>query len=164
MEISWTLIIISLILGVILLVLEIVALPGLIAGIFGAGLIVFGIWQSYLLGGPQTGTLILLASFLFCILMLILLIRKKPWRRFILNDEVDGKVNIIEEQKCVAGNRGTTISRLAPTGKALINGTQMEVHAINKYIEPDRPIEVVAVEGYRIDVREIDDNRFSENS
>ena len=164
MEISWTIIIISLLLGVLLLVLEIVALPGLIAGIFGSGLIVFGIWQSYLLGGPQMGTIILLATFLFCVLMFILLIRKKPWKRFILNDEVDSKVNIVEAQKCEIGNRGTTISRLAPTGKALINGIQMEVHAINKYIEPDRQIEVVDVDGYRIDVREIDDNRFTENN
>ena len=58
------------------------------------------------------------------------------------------------------GTRGVTISRLAPTGKALIDGEQMEVHAVNKFIDPDRPIEVVDIEGYRIDVREVDDTRF----
>ena len=39
----------------------------------------------------------------------------------------------------------------------------MEVHAVNKFIDPDRPIEVVAVEGYRIDVVETSDDRFKEN-
>jgi hypothetical protein len=38
----------------------------------------------------------------------------------------------------------------------------MEVHAVNKFIDPDRPIEVVAIEGYRIDVVESCDNRFHE--
>ena len=38
----------------------------------------------------------------------------------------------------------------------------MEVHAVNKFIDPDREIEVVAIEGYRIDVREAGDNRFEE--
>ena len=36
----------------------------------------------------------------------------------------------------------------------------MEVHAVNKFIDPDRPIEVVAIEGYRIDVVETNDTRF----
>lgn len=164
MEISWTLIIISLVLGVILLALEIVALPGMIAGIFGIGLIVFGIWQSYILGGAHTGTLVMLGCMLLCIILLLILIRKKPWKKFMLNDEINGKVNQIEEQECQVGNRGTTISRLAPTGKALINGKQMEVHAINKYIDPERPIEIVEIDGYRIDVREVDDNRFGESN
>ena len=62
------------------------------------------------------------------------------------------------------GARGTTISRLAPTGKALINGQPTEVHAVNKFIDPDRPIEVVAIEGYRIDVVEITDGRFQMES
>jgi len=38
----------------------------------------------------------------------------------------------------------------------------MEVHAVNKFIDPDRKIEVVAIEGYRIDVVETDDDRFEE--
>jgi membrane-bound ClpP family serine protease len=52
------------------------------------------------------------------------------------------------------------VARLAPTGKALIDGKLVEVHAINKFIDQDRPIEVVAIEGYRIDVCEIEDKRF----
>ena len=40
----------------------------------------------------------------------------------------------------------------------------MEVHAINKYIDPERPIEIVEIDGYRIDVREVDDNRFGESN
>lgn len=153
------LIIIILILGVTLLALEIVALPGGVAGFFGVGLIGVGVWQSYGQFGNNVGTIILICAIALCILMLILFMKAKTWKRFSLNEEVDSKVNQLEPA-VKAGSRGVTISRLAPTGKALIDGEQMEVHAVNKFIDPDRPIEVVGIEGYRIDVVETNDNRF----
>ena len=153
------LIIILLILGVVLLTLEIVALPGGVAGVFGIVLIGIGVWQSYARFGNHIGTIILLCSIALCILILLLLMKTKTWQRFSLNEESASKVNQLEPV-VKNGTRGVTISRLAPTGKALIDGEQMEVHAVNKFIDPDRPIEVVATEGYRIDVREVDDTRF----
>lgn len=153
------LIIIILILGIALLALEIVALPGGVAGFFGVGLIGVGVWQSYGQFGNNVGTIILICAIALCILMLILFMKAKTWKRFSLNEEVDSKVNQLEPA-VKAGSRGVTISRLAPTGKALIDGEQMEVHAVNKFIDPDRPIEVVGIEGYRIDVVETNDNRF----
>ena len=153
------LIIIILILGVALLALEIVALPGGVAGFFGVGLIGVGVWQSYGQFGNNVGTIILICAIALCILMLILFMKAKTWKRFSLNEEVDSKVNQLEPA-VKAGSHGVTISRLAPTGKALIDGEQMEVHAVNKFIDPDRPIEVVGIEGYRIDVVETNDNRF----
>ena len=153
------LIIILLILGVVLLALEIVALPGGVAGFFGVLLMGVGVWQSYGRFGNQVGTIILICAIVLCLLMLILFMKAKTWQRFSLNEEVDSKVNQLEPA-VKTGTRGVTISRLAPTGKALIDGEQMEVHAVNKFIDPDRPIEVVSTEGYRIDVREVDDKRF----
>lgn len=157
-----TLLIIVLVLGIILLALEIVALPGGIAGAFGVALIGFGVWQTYALFGNTTGTIVLLCAIALCTLMMVLFLRKRTWQRFSLNEEVASRVNEIEPAVKV-GSRGTTISRLAPTGKALIEGEQMEVHAVNKFIDPDHPIEVVAVEGYRIDVVELTDDRFKDN-
>lgn len=156
---STTLLIIVLLLGVLLLALEIVALPGGIAGAFGMLLIGFGVWQSYALFGSTVGTIVLLCSIALCVLMLIWFMKTKTWKRFSLNEEIDSKVNQLEPAVKI-GTRGVTISRLAPTGKALFDGEAMEVHAVNKFIDPDRTIEVVAIEGYRIDVVETDDKRF----
>lgn len=154
-----TLLIIVLLLGVILLALEIVALPGGIAGAFGVLLIAFGVWQSFTLFGSTVGTIILLCSIALCVLMLAWFMKTKTWKRFSLNEESDSKVNQLEPAVKV-GTKGVTISRLAPTGKAIIDGETMEVHAVNKFIDPDHPIEVVAIEGYRIDVVETSDKRF----
>ena len=67
-----TLLIIVLILGVVLLALEIVALPGGIAGAFGVGLIGFGVWQTYALFGNQVGTIVLLCAIALCVYSCVL--------------------------------------------------------------------------------------------
>ena len=155
-----TLIIIVLVVGLLLLTLEIVALPGGFAGICGFLLTVFGVWQSYLWLGMTGGTIVLGCCVAICIILLALFMKSKTWKKFSLNEESDSAVNQIDDPAIAIGTRGTTVARLAPTGKALIDGKLMEVHAINKFIDQDRPIEVVAIEGYRIDVCEIEDTRF----
>ena len=156
-----TLLIITLVIGMALLILEIVALPGGIAGIFGGLLLAFGVWQSYVLLGLNWGSVILGCVVFFGVAMLVFLMKGKTWKKFSLNEESDSAVNQ-EPATVQVGATGKTIARLAPTGKALIDGELVEVHAINKFIDPDRPIEVVAVEGYRIDVVETEDNRFDQ--
>lgn len=157
---SLTLLIIVLIVGLVLLTLEIVALPGGISGIFGIGLIIYSIWQGYNLYGSTTGNIMLISGVVACIALLSFFLKTKTWRRFSLDAEVDSKVNEVDKHNIHVGARGTTVARLAPTGRALIDGELVEVHAVNKFIDQDKPIEVIAVDGYRIDVREIGDTRF----
>ena len=94
------------------------------------------------------------------IVLLAIFLKAKTWKRFSLDEESDSVVNQVDQAALAVGARGTTVARLAPTGKALFDGQLVEVHAINKFIDPDRPIEVVAVDGYRIDVCEVADTRF----
>ena len=155
-----TLLIIVLVLGVLLFALEIVALPGGIAGAFGLLLTGFGVWQSYLIWGPTIGNTILCICAGIIIVLLAIFLKAKTWKRFSLDEESDSVVNQVDQVALTVGARGTTVARLAPTGKALFDGQLVEVHAINKFIDPDRPIEVVAVDGYRIDVCEVADTRF----
>ncbi len=157
---NFTIVVVVLLIGLLLLTLEIVALPGGIAGICGGGLIVFGVWESFLILGSKGGTIVLLSCVALCIVLLAIFMKTKTWKRFSLNEESDSVVNQVDEVSLSVGARGATIARLAPTGKALFDGKQVEVHAVNKYIDPDKQIEVVAVEGYRIDVKEVSDNRF----
>ncbi|MBQ7711186.1 MAG: hypothetical protein IJT39_05090 [Bacteroidales bacterium] len=159
---SLTLLIIVLFVGLLLLTLEIVALPGGIAGVAGIAIMGFGIWQCYSLYGVTAGHWALLCCIVACVILLIIFMKSKTWKRFSLNDESDSKVNQIDNHNIHVGSRGSTVARLAPTGKALIDGELVEVHAINQFIDPNKPIEVVSVEGYRIDVKEISDERFGE--
>ena len=154
------LIVIVLAVGLTLLTLEIVALPGGIAGGIGILMLAFGIWWTYNKYGNTAGTCVLVGCVILTIVFLAFLLKSKTWKRFSLNEESDSKVNQVDTVAIQVGAKGKTVARLAPTGKALIDGQMVEVHAINKFIDPDRSVEVVAVEGYRIDVKEIDDQRF----
>ena len=82
-----TLLIIVLVVGVLLLALEIVALPGGIAGAFGLLLTGFGVWQSYLIWGPQVGNTILCICAAITVVMLALFMKAKTWKRFSLEEE-----------------------------------------------------------------------------
>jgi membrane-bound serine protease (ClpP class) len=159
-----TLTIIVIVIGLLLLTLEIVALPGGISGIFGMGLLIFGVWQSFIQLGMTGGTIVLCCCVAICIILLAIFMKSKTWKKFSLNEESDSAVNQVSDPSLSVGTRGKTIARLAPTGKALIDGKLMEVHAVNKFIDQDKEIEVVAIEGYRIDVCEVEDRRFEQEA
>lgn len=153
---------IVLVLGLVLLTLEIVALPGMVVGAFGIALIIFGVWQSFALYGNTFGTIVLLICIALCVVLMVIFMKTRTWKRFSLNEQSDSKVNQISDPALKVGTKGVTVARLAPTGKALIDGQLYEVHALNKFIDQDRPIEVIAIEGYRIDVCETTDERFEQ--
>ena len=90
-----TLLIIVLVVGVLLLALEIVALPGGIAGAFGLLLTGFGVWQSYLIWGPTVGNTILCICAAITVVMLALFLKAKTWKRFSLNEESDSRHGFI---------------------------------------------------------------------
>lgn len=154
------LLVIVLAVGLALLVLEIVVLPGGVSGAIGIAMLGFGIWWSFSKYGNTVGTWVLLGCVALTVAFLAILLKSKTWRRFSLKEESDSKVNQIDSKTIQIGATGKTVARLAPTGKALIDGELVEVHAVNKFIDPDRDIVVVAVEGYRIDVKEYGDERF----
>lgn len=155
-----TLLIIVLVVGVLLVALEIVALPGGIAGLCGLGLLIYGLIESYVFWGSTVGNIVLFCCAAITAVLLTIFLKAKTWKRFMLNEESDSTVNQVDENQFSVGTHGKTVARLAPTGKALINGQMVEVHAINKFIDPDKEIEIVAIEGYRIDVCEVEDKRF----
>lgn len=151
---SWTIIIILLLAGLVLLLLEMLVIPGVtIFGIIGFGLMAVSVWQAYAAHGTPEGHFFLLGALLFTILFLYFALKSKTWKRAMLSTEVNSKVNVIEENKVKAGDEGKTVSRLAPAGKAIINGEYYEVHSPGEYIEPDSIIEVIKVEFNKIIVK-----------
>ena len=150
---NWIAIIVFLVVGAVLIALELVALPGGVAGILGAVAMIIAIWQSYAQYGTLAGNIVLIASVVLA--LLLLLMRNKTWRKIGLKEEVDSKVNTVDENIIAVGATGTTVSRLAPAGKAVINGQTCEVHTVSEFIDENRPVEVIKIEGYRILVKEI---------
>lgn len=59
----------------------------------------------------------------------------------------------------LVGKGGMTTTVLRPSGNVVIGGETYSVVAQNKFIEKDKVVEVVAVEGVRIVVREVEDQK-----
>lgn len=151
---SWTLIIIFLIAGLLLMLLEILVVPGAtVVGILGFIAIGISVWQAYAAHGTPEGHYFLLGAILFTILLLYFALKSNTWRKAMLGSEVKSKVNVIEAGMVKPGDEGKTISRLAPIGKALINNEYYEVHSLGEYVDPQTPIVVIRVEFSKIIVK-----------
>jgi len=151
---TWTLIIVLLVAGLLLLLIEMLIVPGAtIFGILGFLLLGTSIWQAYASYGTPEGHYFLVASIFLTVLLLSFALKSKTWKKAMLDAEVKSKVNVIEEGKVKPGDEGQTISRLAPVGKAVINDEYYEVHSLGEYIEPQTPIVVIRVEFSKIIVK-----------
>ena len=81
------------------------------------------------------------------------MLRAKTWKRFTLNTNIDSKATISFEEKIAIGDRGRTLTRLAPMGSALIGKEAYEVKALEGMIDHDVEVEVVLIEDNRIYVK-----------
>lgn len=159
---NWFWIILLIVVGLFLLVLEIIAIPGTtIAGIFGLALYGFAIYSAYDVYGATAGHITLFSSLFFGVLMFIYFLRSKAWNRFKLKTEIESKVNVIDETKITLGSTGKTLSRLAPSGKAIFGDEVAEVHAQNELIDPETEVKVVKIEGYKITVKRVNENEIN---
>ena len=150
----WILIATFIIIGLIFLALEILVIPGVgIAGIIGFILIIVGIWQTYAGHGMLAGHLVLAGTFILTVTTLVLSLRSKTWRKLALSTSIDSKVNLIDEENLKAGDTGKTVSRLAPMGKALINGEYYEVSTNGDFIDQQTEVVVVKIDHNKIIVK-----------
>lgn len=151
---SWTIIAVLIIVGLLFLILEILVVPGTtVVGIVGFILIAIGIWQTYAVYGSTNGHYVLAGSIVLTLSALVLSLRSKTWNRVMLHSEIGGKTNVYETDKVKVGDTGKTVSRLVPMGKALINNDYYEVRSSGEFIDPGTEIKVVKIEFNRIFVK-----------
>jgi membrane-bound ClpP family serine protease len=126
-------------------------IPGTtIAGVAGFALLFAGIWQTYSTKGVMAGHLMLASTLVFTILALYFSFRAGTWKRLALKTTVDGKLDNPAGTSIQTGDTGSTLSRLAPSGKALINNDIVEVHTYGEFIDHEQEIQVISVKENKI--------------
>lgn len=146
-----TLIILFILIGLFLIWLEFFIVPGItVAGIGGVILIIGGIYFAYANAGGVVGHIVLLAALLSLAIMLVITLRSKTWQKTALQTNVEGVVEGIDKTKIKVGDTGSTISRLAPMGKVIINGEIVE--AKSKLGLIDEKVNIVVLEIYSTNV------------
>jgi len=152
---SWTVIVALIIVGLLFLVLEILVIPGTaVVGLAGFAMVAFGIYESYHVYGSVAGHYTLAATIILTIIALYVSLKSKTWDRISLSKNIDGKVNVVDVQLIHSGDTGTTVSRLAPMGKALINGQMVEVQSAGGFLDEGMEIIVTKVSSNKILVKQ----------
>ena len=148
----WIIIISLLFLGLILLILEIVFIPGTtVVGLLGIAFSVVGVIVGYKQFGDETGFYILMGTLVSTAIALYFSFRSDAWKSFSLNSSIKGKVNEGTTAVLTEGEIGTTISALRPIGKAEFQEKVFEVRSIGgNYIEPKTRIRITKIDGQQI--------------
>ena len=144
-------IILLILLGILLLMVEFLVIPGItFAGIGGFLLIAGGIFCGYYFHEAPTGNYLLAGTGVSIIIIFILALKVKTWKRFGLKSTIDGRVRGIDKELLKPGIMGKTVSRLAPIGKAMIDEKLYEVRSDGSYIDNDVKIIITRIEGNKI--------------
>lgn len=145
-------IIIALILaGIILLLLEVLVIPGVgIAGFVGFALVAAGLYFAYKIDAA-TGHITLLATCIVSGVSIYGALKSGFWDKASNHEVIDGKSSA-ETTTLEAGMEGETVSRLAPIGKAIFNAEIVEVYSKDGYLDPQIAVKIVKVEPNKITV------------
>jgi len=150
-----TVVIILVVLGILLFVIEFLLVPGVtVAGIGGLVLTVLGVYKAFNDFGSTVGVWVLIGTLMLSVFVIAMSLRARTWNRLMLKTNVNGTVDHdIAEEQIKAGDKGITLTRLAPMGKIEVNGIVREAKSLEGYVDEHSNIEVVSVEGTRISVK-----------
>src|SRR6185436_20443259 len=141
--------------GALLILLETV-LPGLIAGIVGFGCVFVGVGLAYLRFDFQTANTILAIVVVAGIIGTIFYIKYFPESRvaqMFVSKGAIGELGV--ENPSLLNQTGQTLTKLRPSGTAVINGKRVDVVSEGAFIDAGQSVKVVAVEGLRVVVRAV---------
>ena len=149
------LIITLIIIGIVLLLLELLVIPGFgVTGILGIAALTGGVVLSYTSLGTTAGHLTLFLSLAGCGVALWVIMRSKTWNRLSLKTNIDDKIDVLPEEKGIkAGDSGIALTRLAPMGKVRINNVDVEATSREGIIDTGQTVCVVKIDGTKITVK-----------
>ena len=150
---SWLLIISLIVFGLLAVVLDFLFIPGGVVAIIGALMEIAGVSLAYAGHGSVAGTITLVVTLAVSALVIVLILNSKTWKKCALDTSIESKANDFNAQNVHVGAEGMTISRLAPSGKAIFNGETVEVASEYGLIDENREVMVVNVEGNKIFVK-----------
>ncbi len=149
-------IIISLILiGLVLMLIEILLIPGVgVAGILGVLSMVGSCYFTFAEYGTTVGLIYTGGVILLLLLIMVYVLRAKTWKRAALETNIDSKA--VEDAVVAVGDKGRTVTRLAPMGSARFGNYVVEVKAWEGMMDPNVDVEVVQVVENKIYVKPIE--------
>lgn len=152
----WLAIIILLIVGIILIVTELVFIPGTtIFGIAGLILTAAGVIMAFVSFGTGTGLIILAISFVLITGLLIVSFRSDTWEGISLKSANTAHVNEDVKNNLWKGDKGVALSALRPGGKAEFKDTVVEVSTLGQYLDAGSEVKIISIQDHKIIVEAV---------
>lgn len=153
---GWLSVIVLLAVGILLIVLELVFIPGTtIFGVAGLLLTLAAIIISFFNFGSTLGFSILGISFVLLGVTLFFSLRTGAWEKVSLKSSSNSRVNEEVTHNVWKGDRGVAISALRPSGKVEFKETTVEVSTLGQYIDAGTEVRVVDVQPNKIYVEPV---------
>ncbi len=138
-------------LGVALIILEVIFVPGTtIVGIGGLVCCSYGIYLSFESYGSTGGFITIALSAAFGFGALLYSFKNRSWERFSLKQTIDSSVNEEQISGLKIGDLGESISALKPIGKAIFEDEEYEVTSKGGWISEHIKIRIIGIENHKI--------------
>ena len=142
--------------GLVLIFAEILIIPGVgVAGVLGLLSLAGSCFYAFYEYGNVTGALVTAGNALLLLAMTIYVLRAKTWKRFTLHTNIDSKA---VPAVLSVGDRGVTVTRLAPMGTARFADESVEVTALEGMTGPGVEVEVVLIDDNKVFVKPVEDD------
>jgi membrane-bound ClpP family serine protease len=153
---EWSTVISLLAFGLILVVAEIIFVPGTtLVGVIGFCFLIVGVGLSFKYFGSEAGWIIFGSTAVACGGLLYFSFTTNAWSRFSLKGKMDSKVNEGELDNLRVGMEGQTVSALRPIGKAELNNQTVEVKTNGDYLDSGSRIRIIKIISNQIIVESI---------
>ena len=140
--------------GLVLIFAEILLIPGVgIAGVLGLLSMGGSCFYAFHEFGTVAGAIVTGVNAVLIAALTVWVLRAKTWKRMSLETNIDSKA--VEGVVLSLGDRGKTVTRLAPMGSARFGNYIVEVKALEGMLDPETPVEVVLIEDNKIYVKPV---------
>ena len=143
--------------GLILLGIELLVIPGFgVVGVLGLLSFVASCYLAFTNFGAAAGVAVAVALVVLVSLFVVLVLRSKTWKKITLNTNIDSRIDDTPQSKGIeAGVRGVALTRLAPAGQAEFGTVALEVFSRDSIINAGSAVEVVEVSDNKVLVKPI---------
>ena len=153
------LIITLILLGLLLVLAEILLIPGVgIAGVLGLLAMGGSCAYAFMEMGNMTGIIVTSVNAVLLVALIIWVLRAQTWKRLSLETNIDSKA-VVPEVEVSVGDKGRSVTRLAPMGPVRFGDNSLEVTSMEGLIDPGMDVQVVAIEDAKIYVSIVNNNQ-----
>lgn len=152
----WWLIALLVLVGALMLVIELVLLPGVTVAAIGAlGCYGGAAWLAYDNYGIRGLIIVIAVVIVLSIVATWFSLRAKTWDRFALRNKIESRSQESPGQKVKIGDRGVALGRLAPMGTVVIDGRNYEAKTTGMFVDQHTDVEVIGFENFNVIVKSV---------